>query len=204
VHAGGRGKAGGVKLAKSSGEARAHGEAILGMRLVTPQTGKDGKLVRKVYVEAGCNIGREFYLSLLVDRAKKSIAIVASTEGGMEIEEVAERSPEKIITVLVDAATGLQAFQILELGLALKLSVDEMKKLAGIVNNLYTAFLEKDLSHLGTNRLVITKEGEFMLLDAKCAVDGNALFRHPDLKLFKDYDEMDRRDLRAGKYGLSY
>lgn len=204
VHAGGRGKGGGVKLAKSSEEARAAGEAIIGMNLVTPQTGKAGKLVRKVYVEAGCNIDKEFYLSLLVDRSTKSIAIVASTEGGMEIEEVAEKQPEKIIKVFVDPSVGLQGFQGMELGLKLGLDVKLCRKLTGIVYGLYEAFIQSDLSLLEINPLVLTKEGSFLLLDAKCAVDNNALFRQKRLKECQDYDEMDARDLRAGKFGLSY
>ncbi|MCB0328904.1 MAG: ADP-forming succinate--CoA ligase subunit beta [Bdellovibrionales bacterium] len=204
VHAGGRGKAGGVKLARSSSEAREHGEAILGMKLVTPQTGKQGKLVRKVYVEAGCNIDKEFYLSMLVDRAAKRIAIVASTEGGMEIEVVAEKSPEKILTQLVDPSVGLQNFQGLQLGIKLGLPANLARDFAELVEGLYDVFMESDLSLLEINPLVLTKEGEFVLLDAKCSIDNNALFRHPDLREYQDYDEMDPRDLRAGKYGLSY
>ena len=204
VHAGGRGKAGGVKLAKSAPEARKHGEAILGMKLVTPQTGAEGKVVRKVYVEAGCNIGREFYLSLLVDRARRCISIISSAEGGMDIEEVAHRSPEKILNTAVDPRVGFQTFQGLQIGLKLGLDIAATKKLTGIVQALYRVFVEKDLSLIEINPLVLTKEGEFVLLDAKCAVDDNALFRHPDLKELLDYDEQDPRDLRAAKFGLSY
>ncbi|MCB0319975.1 MAG: ADP-forming succinate--CoA ligase subunit beta [Bdellovibrionales bacterium] len=204
VHAGGRGKAGGVKLAKSSAEARKHGEAILGMKLVTPQTGAAGKLVRKVYVEAGCNIDREFYLSFLVDRASKCISIVASTEGGTEIEEVAHNTPEKIFNVQVDPAVGLQTFQTIQLGFRLGLNAAASKELGEILEGMYDVFVENDLALLEINPLVLTKEGQFILLDAKCAVDNNAMFRHPDLAEYKDYDEMDSRDLRAGKFGLSY
>ncbi|MCI5064492.1 ADP-forming succinate--CoA ligase subunit beta [bacterium] len=204
VHAGGRGKGGGVKLAKSAAEAREHGEAILGMKLVTPQTGKDGKLVRKVYVEAGCNIDKEFYLSMLVDRAAKRIAIVVSTEGGMDIEEVAEKTPDKIITELVDPSVGLQSFQALQVGFRLGLTAPLAREFASLLDGLYDLFVENDLSLLEINPLVLTKEGQFVLLDAKCTVDNNAMFRHPDLKEYQDYDEMDPRDLRAGKHGLSY
>lgn len=204
VHAGGRGKAGGVKVAKSPTEARAHAEKILGMKLVTPQTGEQGKLVRKVYVEAGCNIAREFYVSLLVDRAARGISIIASTEGGMEIEEVAHKSPEKIITVRVDPKIGLQMFQCVELGLKLGLDPDKIRELAKVLNGLYDSFLRSDLSLLEINPLVLTKEGNFVVLDAKCAVDDNALFRQPRLRGFNDYDELDPKDLRAGKFGLSY
>lgn len=204
VHAGGRGKAGGVKVAKNSDEAREYASQILGMRLVTPQTGAEGKLVRKVYVEAGCQIAREFYLSLLVDRASKSIAIVASTEGGMAIEEVAEETPEKIITVQIDPSSGILDFQALQLGLKLGLTVPLANQLSDVVKGLYQVFLENDLSLLEINPLVLTKDEEFIVLDSKIAVDDNALFRHPELREMRDYDEMDRRDLEAGKYGLSY
>ena len=204
VHAGGRGKAGGVKLAKSSAEARKHGESILGMTLVTPQTGAKGKLVRKVYVEAGCNIAKELYLSLLVDRSRRSISIIASTEGGMEIEEVAHKTPEKIITLAVDPRVGFQRFQGLQLGISLGLEASISKQLTEIVGTLYQLFVEKDLALLEINPLVITKEGGFIILDAKCAVDDNALFRHSELRELLDYDEVDAKDLRAGKFGLNY
>jgi succinyl-CoA synthetase beta subunit len=204
VHAGGRGKAGGVKLAKTSSEAKQHAQDILGMKLVTPQTGAKGKLVRKVYVEAGCNILREFYLSLLVDRANKGIAIVASTEGGMEIEEVAKRSPEKIEKILVNPSAGLMPFQAVKLRMALGLDAELQRQLSDLLLKLYLTFLNEDLSLLEINPLVLTKQNEFVLLDAKCAVDDNALFRHPDLRALLDYDEQDPRDLQAGKYGLSY
>jgi len=204
VHAGGRGKGGGVKLAKSSAEARKHGEAIIGMNLVTPQTGAKGRLVRKVYVEAGCNIAKEFYLSMLVDRASRCISIITSSEGGMDIEEVAHKSPEKILTTTVDPRVGFQPFQGLQIGLKLGLDPAATKKLSSIVAGLYQAFVEKDLALVEINPLVLTKEGEFVLLDAKCAVEDNALFRHPELRELMDYDEMDPKDLRAGKYGLSY
>ncbi|MBN8549043.1 MAG: ADP-forming succinate--CoA ligase subunit beta [Deltaproteobacteria bacterium] len=204
VHAGGRGKAGGVKVVKSPAEARSAAEKILGMKLVTPQTGEKGKLVRKIYVEAGCNIDKEFYLSMLVDRARKCISIVASTEGGMEIEEVAHTHPEKIITVAVDPRVGLQSFQATGLLLKLGLPVAHTAKFTSLLMGLYKMFVESDLSLLEVNPLVLTKEGTFVVLDAKCAVDDNALFRRPCLKEWMDYDEQDARDLRAGKFGLSY
>jgi succinyl-CoA synthetase beta subunit len=204
VHAGGRGKGGGVKLAKSVAEARAHAEKILGMNLVTPQTGEKGKLVRKVYVEAGCNIDKEFYLSMLVDRASKCISIVASTEGGMEIEEVAHNTPDKILTVAIDPKVGLQPFQTLSLLLDLGLPIKAQAGFSDLLNKLYKLFVENDLALLEINPLVLTKEGGFVLLDAKCAIDDNALFRHPGLREMMDYDEQDARDLRATKFGLSY
>lgn len=204
VHAGGRGKAGGVKLAKSAAEARTHGEAILGMTLVTPQTGAKGKLVRKVYVEGGCNIAKEFYLSLIVDRQKKAISVVASTEGGMEIEEVAHNHPEKIISVTVDPKVGIQFFQISQLAMKLGLDAALLKSFNPLMIALYRAFVERDLAMLEINPLVLTKENTFVVLDAKCSVDDNAVFRQPLLKGMMDYDEIDAKDLRASKYGLSY
>lgn len=204
VHAGGRGKGGGVKLAKGAKEAKQAAQQILGMTLVTPQTGEKGKHVKKVYVEAGCNIDKEFYLSLLVDRATKSITIVASTEGGMEIEEVAHKTPEKITKIRIDPKVGLQNFQSLELCLRLGLPLDKTKAVHDLTSKLYRMFIEKDLSLVEVNPLVLTKEGSFVVLDAKCAVDDNALFRHPELKDLMDYDEMDAKDLEASKFNLSY
>jgi succinyl-CoA synthetase beta subunit len=204
VHAGGRGKAGGVKLAKSSAEARAAAQNILGMTLVTPQTGAQGKLVRKVYVEAGCKISKEFYLSLLVDRAKRCIAFIASTEGGMEIEEVAAKHPEKIHKAFVDPKVGLLAFQSLQLGLALGLSGPALKAFSPICEGLYRAFIAGDLALLEINPLVLTADNTFIILDAKCAVDDSAVYRQPLLKEFSDYDEQDPKDIQASKFGLSY
>lgn len=204
VHAGGRGKAGGVKLAKNASEARAHAEKIIGMTLVTPQTGAQGKLVRKVYVEAGSSIKKEYYLSLLVDRAKRAISIIASTEGGMEIEEVAHKTPEKITTVSIDPTVGLQPFQAGKVALALGLSGDLRKQLGELLSNLYRAFVECDFDMLEINPLIVTEEGKLHVLDAKVSVDDNALYRQPFIKGMMDYDEQDARDLRAQKYGLNY
>jgi succinyl-CoA synthetase beta subunit len=204
VHAGGRGKAGGVKLAKSTAEARAHAEKILGMTLVTPQTGAAGKLVRKVYVEAGCNIAKEYYLSLLVDRAKRGIVIIASTEGGMEIEEVAHKTPEKILNVMIDPKVGLQAYQTGKLAIDLGVPVEARKHFSQVVTGLYKAFVGCDLAMLEVNPLVLTKENTFVVLDAKVALEDNASFRQPKIRAMMDYDEQDPRDLRAQKYGLSY
>ncbi len=204
VHAGGRGKGGGVKLAKSSSEARALGEKIIGMTLVTPQTGPKGKHVGKVYVEGGCAIDKEYYVSLLVDRARKSISVVASTEGGMDIEEVAHKTPDKIISIGIDPKVGIQSFNGLNLGFKLGLDAAKAREFGEIITGLYKLFVEKDLTLIEINPLVLTKEGKFVLLDAKCAVDDNALFRHPALCAFSDYDEQDPKDLRATKFGLSY
>jgi succinyl-CoA synthetase beta subunit len=204
VHAGGRGKAGGVKLAKSSSEARAHAEKILGMKLVTPQTGAEGKIVRKVYVEAGCNIAKEYYLSILVDRAGRCVSIIASTEGGMEIEEVAHNTPEKILTVRIDPKVGLQGFQAAKLAIDLAVPVEARKNFVEVVKGLYKAFMGADLAMLEINPLVLTKENTFVLLDAKVALEDNAAFRQKAIHEMMDYDEMDPRDLRAQKYGLNY
>ena len=204
VHAGGRGKAGGVKVAKTPADARIAAEKILGMTLGTPQTGAAGKKVHKVYVEQGCNIAKEFYLSMVVDRARRSIAIVASKEGGMDIEEVAHSNPEKIITLSVNLAVGVAAFQVQQLGAAYGLDSSATKKLRGVVEGLYRAFVDNDFAMLEINPLVLTADGEFVVLDAKVAVDDNALFRHPELRAMMDYDEVDSKDLRASKAGLSY
>jgi succinyl-CoA synthetase beta subunit len=204
VHAGGRGKAGGVKVAKNTSDARAHAEKILGMTLVTPQTGAAGKLVRKVYVEAGCNIAKEYYLSLLVDRAKRGIVIIASTEGGMEIEEVAHKTPEKILNVMIDPKVGLQAYQTGKLAIDLGIPLEARKHFTQVVSGLYKAFVGCDLAMLEVNPLVLTKENTFVVLDAKVALEDNASFRQPKIRAMMDYDEQDPRDLRAQKYGLSY
>lgn len=204
VHAGGRGKAGGVKLAKSSAEAREAAAKILGMKLVTPQTGAAGKIVHKVYVEAGCAIAKEYYLSMLVDRAKRCVSIIASTEGGMEIEEVAHKSPEKILNVRIDPKVGLQGYQAAKLAIDLGVPLEARKHFAQVVKGLYTAFVECDLALLEINPLVLTKENTFVLLDAKCALEDNAAFRQKDIHDMMDYDEQDPRDLRAQKYGLNY
>ena len=204
VHAGGRGKGGGVKLATSAAEAREIAEQIIGMQLVTPQTSAKGKLVRKIYVEAGCDIASEFYLSLLVDRENRCISVIASTEGGMEIEEVAHETPDKIIKLKIDPSVGVQSFQGLQLGTSLGLDTAATRKCNELLHDLYEMFIESDLSLLEINPLVFTAEGEFVILDAKCTVDSNALYRQPELKGMEDYDEQDARDLAAGKLGLAY
>lgn len=204
VHAGGRGKGGGVKLAKGSKDAREKASEILGMNLVTPQTSAEGKLVRKVYVEDGCNIDKEYYLSFLVDRASKAITIIASTEGGMEIEAVAEATPEKIINVSIDPTVGYQSFHGMQVAMSFGLDAKTARSLVSLLGGLYDVFIENDLSLVEINPLVLTKEGEFVILDAKCSVDENALFRQEELAILNDYDEQDARDLEASKNGLSY
>lgn len=204
VHAGGRGKGGGVKVAKGPQHARELAEAILGMTLVTPQTGDKGKLVRKVYVEAGCKIAREFYLSLLLDRATRTITVVSSSEGGMDIEEVAATHPEKIFKVHISPQAGLQKFQAAKIARSLKLSAEEAKRFTPLLLRLYEAYLAYDLALVEINPLVLTEDGEFVVLDAKCSLDDNALFRQRSIAAMLDYDEVDPKDLRAGKSGLSY
>ncbi len=204
VHAGGRGKGGGIKLAKSPAEAKAHAEDIIGMTLVTHQTGPEGKLVRKVYVEAGSDIDRELYLAITLDRATENFAIVASTEGGMDIEEVAERTPEKISTTFVDPNIGLMPYQIRDIGFGLGLDAAQVKSLDGFLQGLFRLFLEKDGSLAEINPLVVTKQGELFALDGKLNFDDNALFRHPDIAALRDPDEEDPRERAAHEIDLAY
>ncbi len=204
VHAGGRGKAGGVKLAKSPAEAKQAASQILGMTLHTPQTPPEGKLVRKVYVEAGSNIVKEYYLAVLFDRASEKFAIVASTEGGMEIEVVAERSPEKILTTQVDPNVGLREYQARDLGFRLGLDGEHIKKFVPFVMALYTLYQEKDCSQVEINPLVLTAEGDFYALDGKLNFDDNALYRHPEIAELRDPDEEDARERAAHEIDLAY
>jgi succinyl-CoA synthetase beta subunit len=204
VHAGGRGKAGGVKLAKSPAEAKAAASEILGMTLHTPQTPPEGKLVRKVYVEAGSEIADELYLAIVVDRADEKLAVIASTEGGMEIEEVAAKTPEKIVTVSVDANVGLRSYQIRKIGFALGLNAEQVKQLEVFLGGLYRLFLEKDASIAEINPLVVTKGGDLIALDAKINFDDNALYRHPEIVKLRDPDEEDPRERAAKEFDLAY
>jgi succinyl-CoA synthetase beta subunit len=204
VHAGGRGKGGGIKVAKSAAEAQTAASEILGMRLVTPQTGADGKVVRKVWVEAGCEIARELYLAIALDRAEEKLAIIASTEGGMEIEEVAARTPHAIVRVSVDPNLGLQAYQARQVGFRLGLDADGVQKLEKLLGSLYRLFVEKDASLAEINPLVVTREGSLLALDAKLNFDDNALYRHPDVAALFDPDEEDPRELEARKIDLAY
>ncbi|WP_136798290.1 ADP-forming succinate--CoA ligase subunit beta [Desulfosediminicola ganghwensis] len=204
IHAGGRGKGGGVKLAKSQEEAREHAEAILGMNLVTPQTGPEGRLVQKLLVEAGQDIREELYLSLLVDRDSARVVIMTCREGGMDIEEVAERSPEKIIKVAVDPLLGLQGYHLRELIFGLDLPKEVQKSFAGLVRNLFTLFVEKDCSLVEINPLIITGGDEVLALDAKVDIDSNALFRHKDILSYRDTDEEDPLEVEASEFNLNY
>ena len=204
IHAGGRGKGGGVKVVKSIEEVRAEATRMLGMTLVTHQTGPKGRVVRRLYVEEGAAIARELYLSMLVDRETSRVAVVASTEGGMDIEEVARTTPEKIITFTIDPATGVFPHHGLALVKALKLEGPAAKQARSIVAQLYKAFTEKDMSLLEVNPLIVTQDGDLKLLDAKISFDANALFRHDDIRELRDITEEDEKEIAASNYDLSY
>ncbi len=205
IHAGGRGKGGGVKLARSIEEVRAHANEILGMTLVTHQTGPAGKLVQRLYVEEGCDIARELYVGVLLDRANGRVVIMASTEGGMDIEEVAAHSPEKIHKVWIDPAIGFAAFQARQLAFALGLTDKvQQRSAAKFFRGLYDAYVECDCSMAEINPLVVTGAGDVMALDAKLNFDSNALYRHPDILAMRDLSEEDPSEVEAGKHGLSF
>ncbi len=204
IHAGGRGKGGGVKVVKSLDDVRAEAERMLGMTLITHQTGPEGKEVHRVYVEDGSNIDRELYLSCLVDRATSRISFIASTEGGMDIEDVAASTPEKILTQSIDPTSGVTQADGEAIAMALGLEGDLLGQGAGLIEKLYIAFVEKDMSMLEINPLVVTKEGTIVCLDAKMNFDSNALFRHPDVVELRDLSEEDPAEIEASKYDLSY
>jgi succinyl-CoA synthetase beta subunit len=204
IHAGGRGKGGGVKLARSIDEVRAEAQRMLGMTLVTHQTGPKGRLVRRLYIEEGASIAKELYLSLLVDRETSRVAVVASTEGGMDIEEVAHSTPERIRTFSIDPATGVWPHHSLLLAQALGLSGDTAKQVRSLLPALYKAFTEKDMSLLEVNPLIVTADGALKLLDAKVSFDDNALFRHPEVAALRDETEEDEKEIEASKHDLSY
>ena len=204
IHAGGRGKGGGIKLVNTLQELHAEADRMLGKALITPQTGPKGRVVRSVYVVKDATIARELYLSLLVDRASGRVAFVASTEGGVNIEEVAANTPELITTLDVDPATGLSAFHGRVIASALKLEGDLAKQCAKLVKALYTLFMEKDASLIEINPLVVTKEGNLLCLDAKMGFEDNALFRHPDIASLRDIHEEDPAEVEASEHDLSY
>ncbi|HSN69476.1 MAG TPA: ATP-grasp domain-containing protein, partial [Thermoanaerobaculia bacterium] len=203
IHAGGRGKGGGVKLARSPDEARSHAEAMLGMTLRTPQTGPAGQLVRKVYVEEGCRIARELYLGMTLDRERGRVAVMASIEGGTSIEEVARTHPERILRETVDPLNGLLPFQARRLAFGMGLQGDTVSAFVRFATALYAACVATDASLAEINPLVITVQGEVVALDAKMGFDDNALFRHPDVAAMRDADEEDARETRARGFGLS-
>jgi succinyl-CoA synthetase beta subunit len=204
IHAGGRGKAGGVKVVKSVAEVRREAERLLGSTLVTHQTGPHGKEVRRLYIEDGSNIDREYYLSALVDRSTARIAFVASTEGGMDIEEVARTHPEKILTFSIDPATGLMSHHVRQVARTLGLSREVSKQADIVLPKLYEAFLAKDMSLLEINPLVVTKSGQLVCLDAKIGFDDSALYRHPDIMALRDLTEEDAKEVEASRYDLNY
>ncbi len=214
IHAGGRGKGkfkelgpdakGGVRLAKSVAEVEANAREMLGNTLVTIQTGPAGKQVNRLYIEDGSDIAKEFYLSMLVDRATSRIAFVVSTEGGMDIETVAHDTPEKIVTFSVDPATGIMAHHGRAVAKALDLTGDLAKQAEKLVGQLYTAFVAKDMAMLEINPLIVTKSGDLRVLDAKISFDSNALFKHPDVVMLRDLTEEDAKEIEASKYDLSY
>ncbi len=204
AHTGGRGKAGGVILAKSLDEVETAAEEILGMTLVTKQTGPDGLPVNQVLVEQGSNIARELYLGALLDRACSRITFMASTEGGMNIEEVAEETPEKILTTVIDPAAGLQPYQCRKLAFGLGLEGDQIKQFGKIMMGLYRFYMEKDVSLIEINPLIVTGEGNLMALDAKINIDSNALYRHQDIVALRDPSQEDEKEAAAAKHDLNY
>ena len=204
IHAGGRGKAGGVKLARSLEEVEKIAEEMLGMTLVTHQTGPEGKVVKKVYIEEGADIKAEFYLGMVLDRALEMPVMMASTEGGMEIEEVAAKTPEKIIKVAIDPTIGFQPFYARKLAFGLGLSKEEQKEFIKFASALYKAYVENDAEMIEINPLIKTGDRKFLALDAKMGFDDNALYRHPDIAEMRDLDEEEPTEIEAKKYGLSY
>jgi succinyl-CoA synthetase beta subunit len=204
IHAGGRGKAGGVKVVKSVAEVEKEASRILGATLVTHQTGPQGKKVNRLYIEEGSAIEREFYLSALIDRTTSRVAFVVSTEGGMDIEEVAHKTPEKILTFSVDPATGVMPHHGRRVAQVLKLTGDLAKQAGELLPKLYMAFTQKDMSLLEINPLVVTKDGKLICLDAKVGFDDNALYRHPEIVALRDLTEEDDKEVEASKYDLNY
>ena len=204
VHAGGRGKAGGVKIAKTADDAKSITEQMIGMTLITAQTGKEGKVVRKVLIEEGADIKKEFYLSITIDRKTSNIAFVVSAEGGMEIEEISKNSPGKILTVLINHSYGIKSYHVLKMFLFLNLDKSIFNEFNNLVNLLYSAFLTEDMSMLEINPLILTGSGGLIPLDAKIALDDNAAFRHPYYNDFIDEDEEDPLEIKAKSVGLNY
>jgi succinyl-CoA synthetase beta subunit len=204
IQAGGRGKGGGVKLVRSLEDVAKEAKRMLGMTLVTHQTGPHGRVVRRLYIEEGSDIGRELYLSALVDRATSRVAFIASIEGGMDIEEVAKKTPEKIVTFQVDPTAGYSPHTGRAIAAALMLEGEQSKQTVGLIESLYNAFTAKDMSLLEINPLVVTKAGQVICLDAKVNFDDNALYRHRDVQTLRDPDEEDPTEREAAKYDLNY
>jgi succinyl-CoA synthetase beta subunit len=204
IHAGGRGKGGGVKVVKALDAVKAEAQRMLGMQLVTHQTGPQGQKVQRIYVEEGCDIKRELYLSLLIDRATSRVTIMASTEGGMEIEEVASKTPEKIMKVAIDPVTGMQPYHAREIAFGLGLKDKQVNKCVGFLMAMYSAFTDLDCSIVEINPLVVTGKDDIIALDAKMNFDDNGLFRHKDVEEMRDESEEDPAEIEAGKNGLNY
>ncbi|EAH8895162.1 ADP-forming succinate--CoA ligase subunit beta [Campylobacter coli] len=204
IHAGGRGLGGGVKIAKNLDEVKDYASKILGMNLVTHQTGPEGKLVQKLYIESGANIVKEYYLAILFNRMAEQITIIASSEGGMDIEKVAKESPEKIAKVGIDPQIGFKMFHGLEVAKVLGLDKDESKKLISMIAKLYKLYMDKDMNMLEINPLIKTTEGDFYALDAKCSFDDSALYRHPEIAELRDITEENPAEREAAEFGLSY
>ena len=204
IHAGGRGKAGGVKVVKSIDDVKKESTRILGSTLVTHQTGPKGKVVNRLYIEEGSAIDKEFYLSALIDRETSRVAFVVSTEGGMDIEQVAHDTPDKILTFSVDPATGFMPHHARRVAQALNLTGDLAKQIGEILPKLYAAFTNKDMALLEINPLVVTKDAKIICLDAKVGFDDNALYRHPDVIALRDITEEDEKEVEASKYDLNY
>ncbi|MGM0395086.1 MAG: ADP-forming succinate--CoA ligase subunit beta [Thermodesulfobacteriota bacterium] len=204
IHAGGRGKGGGVKLAHSAEEVEALAKQMLGMTLKTHQTGPEGRIVKKLFIEAGQKIEKELYLSLLMDRATATVVIMASRDGGMDIEEVAAKTPERIIKVHVDPLMGIQGYQLRQVGFDLALPKAALKGFSSLLSNLYKFFVANDCSLVEINPLILTADDQVMALDAKVDFDSNALFRHKDLLALRDLDEEDPMEVEASTYNLNY
>ncbi len=204
IHAGGRGKGGGVKIAKTADQVKQYARDMFGMTLVTHQTGPEGKIVKRVLIESGCNIADEFYVSFLVDRATDKVTLMASAEGGMDIEEVAAKTPEKLFFEAIDPVVGLTAFQARNVAFKLGFGIAQVKQSVPLLMNLYKAFVETDCALLEINPLVLTGEGNLICLDAKINFDENALFRHLRIRDLRDYDEEDAMEIEASQYDLSY
>lgn len=204
IHAGGRGKAGGVKVAKNLDEVRTYAEEILGKTLVTHQTGPEGKEVKRLLIEEGCDIQKEYYIGLVLDRATSRVTLMASEEGGTEIEEVAEKTPEKIFKEEIDPVVGLTAFQARRVAFNINIPVKLVNQAVKFMMGLYTAYIEKDCSIAEINPLVVTGDGKVMALDAKFNFDGSALYRQKDIVDMRDLEEEDSKEIEASKYDLSY
>ena len=204
IHAGGRGKAGGVKVVNSVAEVKTEAQRILGSTLVTHQTGPAGKAVQRLYIEEGCDIATELYLSMLVDRSSSQITIIASTEGGMDIEAVAAETPERILTISIDPATGLKPHHIRSVANALKLTGTTGKQASKLLSGMYNAFTRLDASLIEINPLVVTGSGDLLALDAKMGFDDNALFRQRDVLALRDLTEEDEREVKASEFDLNY